>query len=604
MRISFPVVVSLCIALADVPLSASTVRVIALSGDQMPGRPSGQAFEFFAPPILNDSGQTAFFSGFPPPGPLGPQQYTGSSIWSEGTGTLALVAARGGQAPDVSGDITFDFFNQLGFNNAGKTVIRARLVGDPAQGINDFATYLETSAGLELVSRTGDSAPGIPGAEFGALQTLLLNDAGEIAFLSDVGSPPFQVQESIWHWEAGALNLVARRGDVAPGTGASFGIPGNPVLNDDGEVAFRTLNTTAIWSGRPGSIRLIARSGDRPPGTTGDEVFTVFAHPVINRSGNVAFNAGATDVGGGIWSDRSGALMSVVLSGDAAPGTPSGVTFSNVSSPVLNNAEHVAFWGQLNGTDVTQLNDTGIWADASGEIALVAREGDPATGTQDDLVFGEFDPASYALNANDQIAFLGRIAGTGITSSNDLGIWATDQNGALHLIAREGDPLEVLANEIRTISELRFLGGSGNGDSRPSGFNNVGQLAFYAQFTDESSGVFVSNRVANLPEPQILPGDYNGDDTVDAADYVLWRKTLGQIVPLGTAADGNGDGTIDPEDYNVWRTNFGNSRPGSAASSPPAVPEPSGKLLLVVAFGIALTWMRNGLGTVPNQMRT
>jgi hypothetical protein len=31
----------------------------------------------------------------------------------------------------------------------------------------------------------------------------------------------------------------------------------------------------------------------------------------------------------------------------------------------------------------------------------------------------------------------------------------------------------------------------------------------------------------NLYENPALPGDYNGDGTVDAADYVVWRKTLG-----------------------------------------------------------------------------
>src|ERR1051325_7723701 len=34
-------------------------------------------------------------------------------------------------------------------------------------------------------------------------------------------------------------------------------------------------------------------------------------------------------------------------------------------------------------------------------------------------------------------------------------------------------------------------------------------------------------------------GDYDADGDVDAADYVLWRKTLNQNVALGTGADGN-----------------------------------------------------------------
>ena len=38
-------------------------------------------------------------------------------------------------------------------------------------------------------------------------------------------------------------------------------------------------------------------------------------------------------------------------------------------------------------------------------------------------------------------------------------------------------------------------------------------------------------------------GDYNDDGAVNAADYVVWRKT---------------DGT--PEGYNTWRANFGKQR--------------------------------------------
>jgi hypothetical protein len=59
--------------------------------------------------------------------------------------------------------------------------------------------------------------------------------------------------------------------------------------------------------------------------------------------------------------------------------------------------------------------------------------------------------------------------------------------------------------DFRTINGLSFVGISGSGstgnsDGRRSAFNNFGQLAFAANFTDGTSGVFVSNRVA-IPEP-------------------------------------------------------------------------------------------------------
>ena len=83
----------------------------------------------------------------------------------------------------------------------------------------------------------------------------------------------------------------------------------------------------------------------------------------------------------------------------------------------------------------------------------------------------------------------------------------------------------------------------------------------------------------------LAPGDYNGNGTVDAADFIIWRKAFGQsnLSPLGFLADGDGDGQVDEDDYNLWRANYGETTilgPRSAAG----VPEPSTWLMLVVAF--------------------
>ncbi len=79
-----------------------------------------------------------------------------------------------------------------------------------------------------------------------------------------------------------------------------------------------------------------------------------------------------------------------------------------------------------------------------------------------------------------------------------------------------------------------------------------------------------------------LAGDYNLNGTIDAADHVVWRKTLGQM-GAGLAADGNGNGTIDPGDYNIWLAHFGETVGSGAALGPPfdaAVPEPTSAVLL------------------------
>jgi hypothetical protein len=81
-----------------------------------------------------------------------------------------------------------------------------------------------------------------------------------------------------------------------------------------------------------------------------------------------------------------------------------------------------------------------------------------------------------------------------------------------------------------------------------------------------------------------LPGDYNGNGAVDAADYVIWRENNGLMGGATPAqGDGTGDGNVTVEDYNFWRTNFGNGAGAGSmvATNLPlqAVPEPSSLLL-------------------------
>jgi glucose/arabinose dehydrogenase len=70
-----------------------------------------------------------------------------------------------------------------------------------------------------------------------------------------------------------------------------------------------------------------------------------------------------------------------------------------------------------------------------------------------------------------------------------------------------------------------------------------------------------------------LTGDYNKDHVIDAADYTVWRDTLGEEGYL-LAADGNGDGLVNNLDYDLWVNHFGEtwSLPGMSTS----VPEPTG----------------------------
>jgi hypothetical protein len=81
-----------------------------------------------------------------------------------------------------------------------------------------------------------------------------------------------------------------------------------------------------------------------------------------------------------------------------------------------------------------------------------------------------------------------------------------------------------------------------------------------------------------------FPGDYNGDVSVDAADYVVWRKT-----------DGTQPG------YDKWRANFGRTAGLGAtagSSSSASVPEPAAIHMVLIASLTAFHRRRPGFGAV------
>lgn len=87
-----------------------------------------------------------------------------------------------------------------------------------------------------------------------------------------------------------------------------------------------------------------------------------------------------------------------------------------------------------------------------------------------------------------------------------------------------------------------------------------------------------------------IAGDFNRDGSVDAADYTVWRDSLGQT-GADLAADGSGptagvpDGVVDEFDYEIWKSNFGSHAAGSGASV--GVPEPTTSALILLALWVS-----------------
>jgi PEP-CTERM motif-containing protein len=93
---------------------------------------------------------------------------------------------------------------------------------------------------------------------------------------------------------------------------------------------------------------------------------------------------------------------------------------------------------------------------------------------------------------------------------------------------------------------------------------------------------------AQPPQSRIVSGltsigDYSGNGVVDAADYTIWRDTLGSTTDLRANGNDSGPsaGKIDQDDYDFWQRNFGRTANSGAGA---AVPEPSTFTLFVLGL--------------------
>jgi hypothetical protein len=105
--------------------------------------------------------------------------------------------------------------------------------------------------------------------------------------------------------------------------------------------------------------------------------------------------------------------------------------------------------------------------------------------------------------------------------------------------------------------------------------------------------ITVNGTVAGGVPP--VAGDYNGDGHADAADYTVWRDTLGSTIDLRANGDNTGASAnvIDQADYTFWKSHFGSSGSGSGSRLSGAVPEPSSIALGVLgAAGMAFFAIR------------
>jgi hypothetical protein len=187
---------------------------------------------------------------------------------------------------------------------------------------------------------------------------------------------------------------------------------------------------------------------------------------------------------------------------------------------------------------------------------------------------GRVDVLDY--QQSDEGELFVELTGTGLNQFDRLVVNGIALLNGRLLVELDGGFIPALGNTFPVLSTSAGVNGTFDSYDMPT----LG--------TGNSLAVVYSANSVTLQVIAGLWGDYNGDGTVNAADYTVWRNTLGAMVTAFGGADGSGNGIVDQADYAVWKGNFGDSLgPGAGGSSladaNAAVPEPAAAVLALIA---------------------
>ena len=414
-----------------------------------------------------------------------------------------ILVADGLAAPGLPG-VTFggsgNYDNPV-MSGSGVVLFRARLIGTSGATTERGLFYGTSYSNLALLVQSGDPAPGLPGLTLNTTSQGLggsprISVGGTVWFCSTLSSGVTSNDSALFGGTPGNLVLIAREGDVMPGTtGATLSsslanLSHQPTGTiDSGRFLFQsslsggdvsgTTNNAAWISGTPGNLEFVCRKGDTVLG--GPVVSSLGFVSQMNPAGQVLHDetlsislgnppaTAADDKVLLLWTP-GGANQKIVREGDPAPDT-GGATFSaagntwsvNVGACSFNRNGQTMFQATLLGGNVTGANDdTGYFIGDVNGVKLAVREGSPAPGT--DAFLFAMHSSNQFLNDNGRIAFQASLQGGTSTTNDDSGVWSGTPD-ALELVMREGDPAPGIPGE--------FLGS-------PSGqamqFNEAGQV--------------------------------------------------------------------------------------------------------------------------------
>ncbi len=452
---------------------------------------------------------------------------------------------------------------------------RSNLLRQPAPilALMGFVSVIATSptllaAGYTFTTIIDNAGSQVP--NFSSLGQRKINDSGDVAFLTSPSFASYRIDRS-----NGASST-----QVADSSFWGLDYNGNGAIANSGDVVFRggaTGTSVGIYRGNGGVPTPLLIGNETQDNVDGDKLS--FQAISVSNSGAIAYGASSYSCANSVCSAPVYGYYTLI-GGSSGTLAQTGATWSDVgtSAPVINDSAQAAFVmrsaqdgtnhlvfhngtnaasvkADFNGGKGYSLNNAGQLAYAEIPAVKVITNGVTTTVAStadgfDSLM--KVGTGEVFINDSGQVAFWGSVSQYQSQPVNWQGIY-TGPDILNDRVVIVGD--SVLGHAVNHVELL--------------GMNNAGQmlLSVESQSPDPWTGLVVAT-------PDVLPGDYNEDDAVDAADYVVWRKK----------------GIIGQPGYDTWRAHFGETNaPGSGANTTStAIPEPASLVLLIVAAASTL----------------
>jgi hypothetical protein len=447
-------------------------------------------------------------------------------------GDLQIAARKSFPAPGMQappGTNVVPILNNFGdpiMNNAGRFAFTGTLLAGVGgiTSANSIAIFSDYDGGaLRPVLQKGQASLGNgldPAVKFVAFRQLVLPDDAGPAVIATMAGPGVIASTATGLWAvdiSGNLSLVLRAGtSIDFGNGkvrkiASLGMF-TPTPLSLGQARHFGNNHTfvltakfsdgfaAILRVKPGSNPevLVTKGGEVGNAVPGAKIGT-FGSPAMAENGDFAYRAVMLPLANVVTAATAPIIFAyatentrVARVGDSEPDIQ-GAIFSSVSDPVMSTDGGLAFLGKLKPSfgPVTTATSAGLWQDIGAGFHNAVRQGSSAPDVPGSTTFTAFK--QFVLPATGGVAFTALIAGSGITTANNVGIWANDGFGATDLLLRKGDKITV-GGKSRTVTSFKVFTPALGVTGQSRNFDEAGTITVYAKFSDLSQAVLAVRR--------------------------------------------------------------------------------------------------------------